>query len=318
MRNWILNLSLILFVSLGLFIPAARAQNMISLSSAEVDIWPEYDRPTVLVIYRLTLSSDTTLPVEMTVRIPAAAGEPNAVAVKQITSTSTGSDLFQIASNRVVNGDWGLITFTATMPEVQIEYYDPELTKQGADRHFEYHWAGDYSVDSLVIQVQQPVGAANMQISPASDSSATGQDGLVYYNKRVGALTAGQTFNLTVDYQKSSDSLSIESLAIQPSAPVANVTSGWKSQVLAVLPWVLGVVGILLIVGGGWWYWQSGKGGDGARRPAVQPRRRRRSTAVQGGGDTGTEGYVYCHQCGKRASPNDRFCRACGTRLRVE
>lgn len=318
MRNWILNLSLVLLMYLGLFIPSARAQNLVSLSNAEVDLWPEYDQPTVLVIYRLTLSSDTTLPAEMTVRIPAAAGEPYAVAVKQVTSTSTGNDLFKIAYDRQVDGNWGLITFTATMPEVQIEYYDPQLAKQGATRHFEYNWPGDYNVDSLVIQVQQPFDAADMKIAPAPDNSTTGQDGLVYYNKRVGGLTAGQTFDLTVDYQKSSDSLSIENLTIRPSAPVSNVASGWKNQVLAVLPWILGVVGILLIVGGGWWYWQSGKGGENSGRDRAQPRRRRRSVAAQGSGGTGTEGYVYCHQCGRRAAPNDRFCRACGTRLRVE
>jgi hypothetical protein len=232
------------------------------------------------------------------------------VAVKQI-STSGANDLFTIPYNRVVEGEWGLITMTATAPEIQVEYYDPGLTKQGSQRQFAYNWPGDYAVESLSIQVQQPLDASDMQISPASGSSVTGQDGLVYYNKSVGSLPAGETFTISLNYQKESDSLTATSLKVQPGAPLADAAasaSSWRS----ILPWALGVIGIGLIVGGGWWYWQSGRGKD--RETA--PRRRRASAGSREVPQT--EGFIYCHQCGSRAGPGDRFCRTCGTRLRSE
>jgi hypothetical protein len=301
-------LSLLFAIS---FLMPARAQGEVKLSSLGVDLWPEYDKPTVLVIYHITLPASITLPVDLSFRIPAAAGEPSAVAVRQMTAEGQPS-LFTIPYKRQVNGEWGVISLTATMPEVQLEYYDPGLVKQDEARQFEYRWPGDYAVDSLNVQVQQPVGASEMSLSPASGAAITGNDGLAYFKKDVGALKAGQAFSLKVNYKKSGDELSAASLQIQPSAPVTSITPG-QNTVMSILPWLLGALGLALIGGGGAWYYFSGrkKQENGSRPP------RRRRSAAQAEPEE-VEGFIYCHQCGKRASPGDRFCRTCGSKLRVE
>ena len=262
----------------------------------------------MLVIYRITLPPTTTLPVDLSFRIPAAAGEPSAVAVRQMTAQGEAG-LFTIPHERQVVGDWGVISLTATFPELQIEYYDPGLVKAGETRQYEYRWPGDYAVDMLKLQVQQPMGASDISISPASGQGAKGADGLVYFNKDVGSLTAGQTFNLTINYKKATDDLTATNLQVQPSAPVSVTPE--RSDLLVVLPWALGGLGVALIVGGVAWYLQSGKG-----KKEDPPRRRRQAVALQEAEGTGT--YIYCHQCGKRASPGDVFCRMCGTKLRSE
>lgn len=298
-------LSLVL-LGLALFAWQVRAQSTPTFSTLEVDLWPEYDAPGVLVIYRATLPMSVSLPADLTLRIPAAAGEPNAVAVREADGT-----LRSVNHTRQIAGDWALINFTATSPEIQIEYYDPDLVKQGADKKYVYRWPGDYPVDFVTIQVQQPVGAQEMTMAPAADSSDTGQDGLVYFTKRVGALAEGQTFNLQLDYQKEGDTLSAESLQVKPSAPVINAPTT-ASTLRSILPWILGILGVGLLVGGGLWYWQSGK-----EKEHSEPRRRRRSAAASESSAAEAGDDIYCHQCGKRAGPGDRFCRACGTRLRV-
>jgi len=306
------NISLfVLFVSLLAFanLNPVQAQGAIKLSRLEVDLWPEYDRPSVLVIYHIALPASVSLPADLSLRIPAESGDPSAVAVRQVTAEG-GSGLFTIPFERQVVGEWGVISLTATMPEVQLEYYDPGLTKEGNARQFEFNWAGDYAVDALILQVQQPVGASQMALSPSFGSGVTGSDGMVYYNKEVGVLAAEQTFSLTVNYQKSSDDLSAASLQVQPSAPVTSITPGQNSLTVA-LPWVLGGLGVVLIVGGGAWYYYSGR-----QKPGEQPRRRRRAPVQSEPEEVG--GFVYCHQCGKRASPGDVFCRTCGTKMRTE
>lgn len=299
-------LTTIAIIFLGAQTPSnVGAQGDLKLSVLEIDIWPEYDRPSVLVIYHITLPAGTPLPVDLTLRIPDSAGEPNAVAVRQVDG-----GLFTVAYDRQVSGEWSLINFAATMPEIQVEYYDPGLVKQGTERHFEYHWPGDYAVDSLSIVVQEPVGVTEMRISPASDNRSAGPDGLMYYNKLVGSLAAGQTFKINIDYQKTSDSLSAESLKVEPSAPVTGTTSVSRNLKVA-LPWMLGFLGVILVVGGAWWYWQSGREKDRSRT-----RRKRGSSASRE--PPVSEGHVYCHQCGKRAAPGDQYCRACGTQLREQ
>ncbi len=288
-----------------------KAQNAVTFSALEVDLWPEYDRPSVLVIYRITLSPSVSLPVDLSLRIPAVSGDPHAVAVRQVDG-----GLFSVAYERQMAGEWAQISFTATMPEVQIEYYDPGLVTQGDARQFEFTWPGDYEVEAMAVQIQQPNGASELRTSPGLGSGVPGQDGLVYYNSQVGAMPSGQTFTITVNYNKSSSGLSAENLAVQPSVPVENSTTNWSGQLMDFLPWGLAFLGVVLIVGGGLWYWQSGK----RQAQRAEPRRRRRAAvetpAVQR--DAPTSGEIYCHQCGRRAGPGDRFCRACGTKLRLE
>jgi hypothetical protein len=301
---------IVLLAALVLLVPmAVHAQSTLTLPSAEVDLWPEYDRPDMLVIYHLTLPPSVSLPYEMTVRIPAAIGNPHALAARQ-----PDGSLFNIPYTPQVNGDWSLIKFRATTLEVQVEYYDTGLQKNGADRHFVYNWPGDYAVNSLIVQVQQPVDTTDMRISPSlGGGQVGGTDSLTYYTAEEGAMAVGQSFTITIDYKKSTDRLSGPTVQVQSSAPLSSTTASrftWTS----LLPWALGVLGVLLIVGGGTWYWWTGRS-----KSTSTPRRLRRRPAAAEANPAKTDsdsGFIYCHNCGKRANPGDRFCRTCGTALR--
>jgi hypothetical protein len=257
----------------------------------------------MLVIYDITLSPEVRLPAELSLRIPAAAGKPHAVAAYQ-------PDLTNLNYEQQASGEWLRISFTATTPQLRLEYYDPNLIKEQSSRSFEYQWPGDYAVDSMVIRVQQPSGASDLAISPNMSGDRTTFEGLVYYTYNFGSLPEGQPFNISVNYQKTNDELTVSSQPIQPSAPIDEATAGRTTTLMSVLPWILGSLGLLLIVGGGVWYWQSSR-----EKARPMPGRRRRSSGRQDEA-LSEEGHIYCHECGKRAGPSDRFCRTCGTQLR--
>src|SRR4051794_5059158 len=84
-RLWRLCLGLAAVTPIRGWPGAARAQQAVSLASLQISIWPEYDRPTSLVILDGVVAAGVKLPVQLRVRIPAAAVRPNAVA-------TTGSD----------------------------------------------------------------------------------------------------------------------------------------------------------------------------------------------------------------------------------
>jgi hypothetical protein len=299
----ILSLSLILAMA-----PAgALAQEPLALSAVKVSLWPEFDRPNTLVIYRLTLPPQTTLPVEMSVRIPASTGSLNAVAANH-----PDGSLLNLTYSLEDDGEWTRVVFQATTPEVQLEYYDNSLVKEGTARRYEYRWPGDYAANSFVIEVQQPVGASDMRISPSLGAGNPGSDGLNYYTSEVGPLSQGQGFTISLAYQKADDSLSQDSVSVAPSAPLVDSASGsnWSSA----LPYLLGGLGVLLLGGGAYWYWRSGQ----QEAPQVRRKRGARRKAAERSEPPGeASGYVYCHHCGKRAAQGDRFCRACGTQLRI-
>ena len=71
---------IILFV-LSIYIPSAQAQEAPRFETLTIDLWPEYDRPSMLVIYKGELSPAVSLPAEVTLRMPVEAGAPAVVAV---------------------------------------------------------------------------------------------------------------------------------------------------------------------------------------------------------------------------------------------
>jgi hypothetical protein len=299
-------ITLIILIATFVFIPSVRAQENPSLDSLGIDLWPEYDRPSVLVIYKGVLSSQVTLPAEITMRIPVEAGAPFAVAVGPDPSS-----VADVVYETQVMGEWLDVSFIATTPAIQFEYYDPSLVKEGSQRTFDYIWPGDYAVNSLTVQVQHPLGASNVSVTPTAGRVVQNTDGFTYNVIEVGTLSEGSLFDLGVSYQKGTEALSIESLEIQPSAAITPGTSSlfnldqwWV--------WLLGILGILLIGGGGFWYWRMG------RQEATPKKRQRRRGAEKESAGVSPEAAIYCHQCGRRAEASDRFCRSCGTRLRTE
>jgi len=280
----------------------AQAQSELRLSSVSVEIWPEYDKPKVLVINHISLSPETILPVTLDLRVPAQA-EVLAVAIADPVK-----GLLNTPYDRSVQGSWATLTITANSQALQVEYYEA-LEKNGSSRHVVYEWAGDYAVDAFTVTFQQPVSATNLVTTPSLTNSSVGQDGLVYYQSAAQPLAAGQPFNLTADYQKATDVLSTTGLPVQPVEPLTTNTPG-RVTMSSVLPWVaLGIGGALIIVGivGGLYFWR-----NGTRRSSVARKRHPRSQQPS------ESSAVYCNQCGKRAQPGDVFCRTCGMRVRKE
>ncbi len=301
--------SLIILLTLLSFSVPVNAQQAISYSAVVVDLWPEFDRPEMLVIYHLTLSPSVSLPADVTLQIPASVGEPSAVAVRQADGA-----LFTVQYQRSVRDQWAEINLTATTPDIQLEYYDSSLTKDGDVRNFIFRWSTDISPDSFLIDVQQPIGATGLKITPPLGSGVTGTDGLTYFSGEVSSLLDGSIFEIDVSYEKQGDELSMKDVQVQPGSSLDTNVAGQSKPVQTYLPWILGGLGAAFIVGGVLWYWQSG-----IRHPLrPKQRERRRSSISSETQDAEEPGQIYCHQCGKRATVGDRFCRVCGSKLRIE
>jgi hypothetical protein len=117
-------------------------------------------------------------------------------------------------------------------------------------------------------------------------------------------LKAGEQLPIQLTYTKTSDRLSISDQPLETG--IVDESTEGRISLSNYLPYILGGLGILLILSGGLYFWQTSKGKRG-------PRQRHRVLDEES-----DSGDVYCHQCGKRAQPADRFCRTCGTRLRKE
>jgi ABC-type nickel/cobalt efflux system permease component RcnA len=163
----------------------------------------------------------------------------------------------------------------------------------------------------MVISLQHPVGSSNYVVAPDPGDVTQGSDGFTYTVLDKGSVAANQEVTLTASYQKSSDTLSVTGMQVEPSAPLPSgpISAINLSQIL---PWLLLALALLLIAGGLFWYWRSSRADS-----SPTTRRHRKSVTSAEKGASSADG-VYCHQCGKKAEAGDRYCRSCGVRLRIE
>ena len=303
MRRWVLPL---VFLFAFVCITGVSAQNNLTFSQVHVDLWPEYDRPEVLVIYRMVLAPEAPLPAQISLRIPRQAGNPYNVAMQEMDG-----QLYNMTYSTEVDGDWLRVTFTTASRVIQLEYYDPAMTREEDLRQYVYSWPGDYEVADLNIQVLQPVNAGQMSISPGTATPFEGENGLLYHAMQVGKLNRGTGFHLRIDYEKPDDTLTNAGLQpVQSNAPIQGEGLTGNLTLENFLPYILGITALLLLGGGAFWMLS-----NRTREKAPAPSRPRHRASTR---PVGENQNVYCSRCGKRASPGDAFCRACGTRLRVD
>lgn len=295
----------VVFSLLVLLTPVlGRAQETIRLASLQINLWPEYDKPEMLVIYNFDLPAGTSLPVDMHFRIPISVGQAFGFGYYP---DDDGTMPVQENYSQSVDGGWLIVSFTMRSLRGTLEYYDASLTASNALHRFEYLWPGDYGVDDLAIILQQPALAQNVQLSTPATNTYTGNNGLVHHQVDVGKLPEGATYSLVIDYEKASPRLSVENMGVEPASPLP------EEKPMSGLPWLVALLAAVLIVGGiaGYLFLLR-------RTRTVDKFRRHRHAVEQTATLASSADGIYCHQCGRRAAAGDRFCRACGTALRVE
>lgn len=294
-----------------LLVPAipAQAQTGIRLASLHIDLWPEFDQPSMLVILDGVLRPDVALPAAITVRLPSGVESPNAVAMRDASGQLVDASY---TTSRM--DDTLAVVVTAEFPEFRVEYYDARLSLAGSARSFAFQWSPEYGVDSATVRVQEPVGARQMAFEPALASSGAADFGLNYYGGSLGPLAAGQAVTLQLSYTKADARLSVES--VSASAPVGAPAAA-PQPASASFPWPVALAaGGGLLIGGGVYYWNQRR----AARSKVKshPRRHRARAAPSAAAVVERQRLPsaarFCTQCGQALLTGDRFCRNCGAR----
>ena len=185
---------LIFFLLVGLIVlpSIAGAQGGTKLDSLNIELWSEYDKPSMLVINRFVVSQDTPLPASVTLRFPKE-GNLYAVALEK-----NGEPFYKDFDPPIEQGDWQTVTIKVESYDPhRIEYYQP-LTWDGNKREFKYQWFGDYYVKEFNLTVLLPADSTELITSPVLESTTLSENGLV----KSGIVTKndmkmGNSFNST-------------------------------------------------------------------------------------------------------------------------
>jgi hypothetical protein len=291
--GWLLVLSLILSWPGA----SARAQAALSLAQLEIELWPEYDRPAMLVIYRGALATDAPLPSAVQFEIPRRAGQPTAVAYRD-----PGGQLINLkySVNPSTSSEKALLSFEAPTAHFQFEYYDPEFDVSPVNRRYIFTASTPYAIQSLQLKVQLPVGASDLTTRPPLAQQLQDSRGVIYYVGERDHLAPGDPITLDLAYTKNDDVLTVEQTAEENETALDPLLIGVV---------VMGLAGSLVV---GWGVWSRLRAAPAAR-PAKATRPPRPAAQVK---STPAQAAVYCHHCGQRAQPADVFCRQCGEKLR--
>lgn len=302
MRRFV-SLILFIFITVTVVFPVS-AQSEIEINEMQVKIWPEYDHPSVLVINNIFLSGNVKFPAKVSFNIPASAGEPHSVAVRELDG-----QLYLLEYEMKSNGEWNELTFTTPYGELWIEYYDPAIVIEGNNRSYAYSWEGQYLVKDFKLEIQQPFTATNMSFKESMGAAHLGNDGLTYFTNDVGEIKPNNKISLNIQYTKTDDLLSSNaSMPVQPVSPLEESSSQNNSYFTQTLPYIVAGIGLVVLVAGVFMYL--------SRKKEVLPKQKGRYSSSRPRISSATEDTIFCHRCGRKADQGDVFCRACGTKLK--
>lgn len=292
----------------------AQAQESPTLASLEISLWPEYDRPEVLVIYRGELDADVSLPALVEIAVPARVGEPTAMAYVD----ENDQRLNQQYTTRV-EGDLLVVSFELTTRRFQLEYYDALPTGEAGERTYAFAYTADYPTTALNMEFQVPPTAQGFLLSPPADAVVEGGGDLTYHLVQAGTLAAGDTLEWTLAYVKDNSYLtaaSLEPVATSiPEAPAAGGGIG-NSTVWIFLVSFIALIGVGVT---GYWLGHRTQAAPQGIRPAPKPKKRRGSGRGERIGPLASGGTArFCHKCGVELRSDSDFCHECGTRVRSE
>ncbi len=286
----------LLIVLLTLILPAKGfAQDKVaSIDLLAIELWPDYDRASVLVLITGTLPADTKLPASVTLPFPETA-QLNAVARIDSTDGIMKDDISSSLSH-------GELTFITPDLRFRVEYY-LLYTVNNNQRTFNFNWLADLSVNELQLRVQQPTSASSLSTEPAPVNVFGGEDGFTYHAFPSQAVPAGKSISVQVDYTMTMAKLSAESLTPsservqEPKLPSTLKTAAgvnWPIVAVVVICIIIVIVFVRKIT----------TGRAGPDRPITSHEKSKKRSRAN-----------FCSNCGSPKDKDDRFCRKCGTAL---
>jgi len=290
--------SMLILLFMLILMPMATgfAQNPVSVIDAlDIEIWPDYDKASVLVLLTGSLPGATRFPASVTLPLPPAA-QLNAVARIDSKDGNMKDDIFSSTDPP------GALTFITPDLRFRVEYYLPYTVNKN-QRSFDFTWLAAVTVNNFQLRVQRPTSAITLTTEPAAANVVKSGDGFDYHTFPARAVPAGQPFSLRVDYNMTTAQLSAPSQpppntnSQPPALPATPGTgSGINWALVAVVSGGLVIIGALI--------WQMAR-----RRPSLNVRKPIDSRVEK---QSRTE---FCRNCGDPIEDGDRFCSGCGSEL---
>lgn len=283
--------------------PAASPSAGPAVAWMTVEIWPEYDDPRVLVIYRGTLASSETTPTDFSFVVPRGAQIHMAGGIGPDGAHIHGDFDTEQREEGLVE-----VSYRLDVPDFYMEFYYDPLTG-GEDRSFTYPVVSPSHVATLAVSVQEPLRAQGFEVSPRAEEVVRDDRGFAYHVLRRSEVAAGTSSPVAITYRKNDREPSVASG--DGSAESSSPGGGWTlpggeemGDLLAILAILLAAATTYILV----FRWQRAAPAD----PASDAMRSAGESPVPPS-PTSRSVPRFCSQCGNDIALRDRYCAWCGS-----
>lgn len=284
-------------------VPRVLADDPNRLTQLRISVWPEHDKPSVLVMIDGTLADKTNLPREVSVLIPANAS----LLVTTWMNPDGNFEREQPSQSKDLDDGYVRVSFTTAQPNYHVEYYH-DLLKGAPDKTLDFVFKSPAPADQVTLEFQQPLKASNFSVTPAPQSSRSDSDGFKYFSSQYSNITAGQTITAQVKYTKTDPDPSVLPTPALSSVTLPAPTSASSTTFVLVALVVVGLAAVL-----GFFAWQQ-RAREKPPTTKMTPRQYRRNR--RRAGPAASSASVFCTQCGRALGLEDDFCPKCGTKRR--
>lgn len=274
----VLVLAIIILVSIS---PAAFAAGKIT--NLEVQVWPEYDDPGVLIMHAGRTQGLKSLTMLY----------PKDVRFGQVLSIDPKGKKTPVDKKSKKTSKGTELSFNLPTDQFFCEGYWNILQGQSANKKFDLKVVLPVDVDYIELYIQQPATAKNFSVKPKPQSFTKGYQGLQHAKYVFNNKKKGDVLSLKVSYVKNDNKLSVQQKGSQPQSSGADT----KTIVFVLLALVFFAGGIIAFYG----YKQ---GGLSVKVKRSQSKSQGKALNIK---------INYCPNCGSKAK--GKFCGQCGKKL---
>lgn len=289
-RIFLISVVLALFLTVA---PVAFAETTATpegpaVEGMKVSVWPEYDTPSILVIYRGRLDSSVQLPATVRVRIPKGAKVASTAAVDP-----SGGFVYDTAwrTHKVTSAgnDDDELSFQSSSRDWQCELYLDKISSTG-QRNFDFNFQPSGTVGELLVEIQKPLRAENFKVEPAGGKVVVDERGFETSLFSFTKLDPARRLHFVVSYEKAD------------AKPSVGKTTEAQNNNSAII-----IVGFLAVVLAGLFaFWRFRVSAAGTPRRAAPVPANKRKKAASG---------RYCPECGAAVGKSAKFCGSCGKKI---
>ena len=285
--------------------PAAESPADLRIARLQLSVWPEYDDPRVLLIFRGELAPGTAFPTQVTLPVPKDAELIGAGMISEL------GELLLHPHRVIPGGASDTLEITLPSPRFFAEFYYDPFETSGDTRRFSYTFTAPYPITQFDVDIQKPYTASEFLTEPPAMAQETEGRDTTYHRFAYRDVEAGQPTAFTVSYVKTDPQPSVSKADSAPDESPA--VSGPQDRMLIYFGILAGVIAAYVLATLLWAFYRR-RHAD-TQSPETQPV----PLSVPPVPPSVTPAAVanFCSHCGHALNAEYAFCPGCGHAVRA-